>query len=136
METTSGKDIQAKIKTEVPASAEPTRPGRQFTPSVDIYETEKEIRVLADMPGVKPNDLSIDLKENTLTILGQVGSPEKKEEVDLYREYRTGNYFRQFTLSEIIDQSKIEARIKDGVLNLVLPKAEKAKPRKIIVQAG
>lgn len=136
METTTGKELQAKLKTEVQTSSEPTRTGLVFTPAVDIFETEKEITLLADMPGVKPTDISIDLKENTLTILGQVGSQEKNEEVDLYREYRTGNYYRQFSLSEMIDQSKIEAKMKGGVLNLVLPKAEKTKPRRIEVRAS
>jgi HSP20 family protein len=136
METTTGKELQAKLKTEVPTSYESTRPGLVFTPAVDIFETEKEITLLADMPGVKPTDISIDLKENTLTILGQVGSQEKDDEVDLYREYRTGNYYRQFFLSEMIDQSKIEAKMKNGVLNLVLPKGEKAKPRRIEVTAS
>jgi HSP20 family molecular chaperone IbpA len=133
METTGGLDIQAKKKTEYHTPAEQTRPGLVFTPAVDIYETDKEITLLADMPGVKAEDINIDLKDNTLTIMGQVESPKKKEEVDIFMEYRIGNYFRKFTLSEMIDQGKIEAGIKDGVLKLVLPKIEKAAPRKITV---
>jgi HSP20 family protein len=135
MEPISGQDILAKKKAELQSSAEQTRPGLLFTPAVDIFETEKGITLLADMPGVKPNDISIDLKENTLTLLGNVESPKKSDEVNIFMEYRTGNYFRQFTLSEMIDQSKIEARMKDGVLKLVLPKVEKAAPRKITVTA-
>ncbi|MBA4395760.1 MAG: heat-shock protein Hsp20 [Desulfobacca sp.] len=136
MELNSSKELQAKKKTEVQSGAEQTRPGLVFTPAVDIFETEKELILLADMPRVKPNDISIDLKDNTLTIAGNVDSPKKRDEVDIFMEFRTGNYFRQFTLSEMIDQSKIEARMKDGVLKLVLPKVEKAAPRKIIVQTA
>jgi HSP20 family molecular chaperone IbpA len=133
METATGAEIQARKKAEVQSPAEQTRPGLLFTPAVDIFETEKDISLLADMPGVKADDLSIDLKDNTLTILGKVESPKKSDEVDIVMEYRTGNFFRQFTLSEMIDQGKIEANLKDGVLRLVLPKVEKATPRKITV---
>mgnify|MGYP003572523571 FL=1 len=118
------------------ASAEQTRPGLVFTPTVDIFETDKEITLLADIPGVKPDDISIDLKDDVLTLTGEVESPQGKEEVDVLREYQTGKYFRQFTLSEMIEQSKIEAEVKDGVLNLVLPKVEKAAPRKVTVKSS
>ncbi|WP_337833621.1 Hsp20/alpha crystallin family protein [Desulfonema magnum] len=105
-------------------------------PVADIFETELEITLLADMPGVKPEDLDIDLRENTLTLAGEVEPPEGAEETDIFREYQTGRYFRQFTLSEVIDQSKIDAKLNDGVLRLTLPKVEKAAPRKIMVKAG
>lgn len=129
------KDLQAKKKTEIQTSAEQTRPGLIFSPAVDIFETEKEIKLLADIPGVKPDDISIDLKDNVLTLAGSVESPQKNDEEDVLREYQIGRYYRKFTLSEMIEQSKIEAHVKDGVLNLVLPKVEKAAPRKITVKA-
>ena len=66
----------------------------------------------------------------------RVTSPEAANEGDILREYRTGTFFRQFTLSETIDQTKIEAKLTDGVLRLQLPKVEKAKPRQITVRAG
>ena len=136
MAETGAKDLQAKKKTELQSPAEQTRPGLMFTPAVDIFETDQQLTLLADMPGVKPDDISIDLRDNTLTITGDVKSPEKNAEVDIFREYRTGRYYRQFSLSEMIDQSQIEAEMKDGVLNLVLPKLEKAAPRKITVKAS
>jgi HSP20 family molecular chaperone IbpA len=129
-------DLQAKEKQEVSAAAEQTKPDRVFTPVVDIFENEQALTVLADMPGVKPQDLTVDLNENVLTLVGDVASPENEGEVDVVREYRTGRYYRQFTISDIIDQSKIEAVLNDGVLRLTLPKAEAAKPRKIEVKAG
>ncbi|MFW6114681.1 MAG: Hsp20/alpha crystallin family protein [Thermodesulfobacteriota bacterium] len=130
------KELQAREKAEVSASAEQTRPGPIFTPAVDICETDEEITVLADMPGVKANDLAIDLRENILTLSGNVESPEQEKEEEVLREYRTGNYYRQFTLSDKIDQSKIDAALKDGVLRLTLPKGEKAAPRTIPVKTA
>ena len=103
---------------------------------MDIFETEKGITLLADMPGVKVEDLNIDLRENVLTLDGDVKKPEGQNEVELFTEYRTGKYYRQFNLSEIIDQSKIEAKMTDGVLRLTLPKVEAAKPRKITIKAS
>jgi HSP20 family molecular chaperone IbpA len=130
------KELQAREKAEARAAAELTRQGPTFTPAVDIFETDQEITVLADMPGVKAKDLAIDLRENTLTLSGDVESPEGANEEEVLREYRTGNYYRQFTLSEGIDQSKIEAALKDGVLRLRLPKVEAAVPRTIPVKTG
>lgn len=130
------KDLQAKQKEEVQTKAEQTRPGLVFTPAVDIFETDQKITVLADMPGVNPDKIMIDLKDDTLTITGDSEAQEEKDEVDVLREYRTGKYYRQFMLSEMIDQDKIEADMKHGVLNVVLPKVEKATPRKITVKAS
>ena len=127
--------LQAKEKAEVTGPMEQTRPGMVFTPDVDIFETDKNITLLADMPGVKADDLSIDLRENVLTLDGEVKPPEADTEVDLFREYSTGKYYRQFNLSEMIDQANIDAELKDGVLRLTLPKVEAAKPRQITVKA-
>jgi len=134
MTDSENKALQAKKKTEVSIPVEQTRPGAVFTPAVDIYETDKEIILLADMPGVKAKDINISLHDNVLTLEGDVTAPESNEEVDIIREYRTGKFYRQFTLSQLIDQSKIDAEIKDGVLKLKLPKVEAATPRKIEVK--
>ena len=130
------QSIQAKEKKETAGVAEPTKPGPAFTPAVDIFETDAAITLLADLPGVKPKDLDIDLRENVLSLTGEVGAPEGPEEVEVFREFQTGKYFRQFTVSEAIDQSKIDAELADGVLRLTLPKIKKQAPRKIEVKAG
>jgi len=130
------KEIQAREKKDVAAAPEQTKPGLLFTPAVDIFENDQELTVVADLPGVKPQNLEIDLRKDTLSIIGDVEAPEGPGETDHIREYRTGRFLRQFTLSEVIDQSKIEASLKNGVLRLRLPKVEKAVPRKIMVQAG
>ena len=135
MTETESKALQAKDKTEAVTPAEQTRPGPVFTPAVDIFETDKESTLLADMPGIKGEDLVIDLHENVLTLDGNVEPPDGPDEVDVFREYRTGKYYRQFTLSEIIDQAQIKAELQDGVLRLKLPKVKAATPRRITVQA-
>jgi HSP20 family molecular chaperone IbpA len=115
---------------------EGTRPGPVFIPAVDILENTNEIIVLADMPGVESKSVDIDLKDNQLTITGKVDAPEGEKEMSLYKEFNWGDYFRQFTLSNVIDQGKISAKMENGVLRLVLPKVEKAKPQKIKVVTG
>ncbi len=130
------KELKLKEKQEVSIPAEHTRPGPVFTPAVDIFETDKEITLLADMPGVAGKNLNIDLRDDTLTLTGDIEPFEGPDENDILVEYEVGKYFRQFTLSEVIDQEKIEADLKNGVLRLTLPKVEKAKPRKITVNAA
>jgi HSP20 family protein len=130
------KELQVKEKQEVTNPAEQTRPGLVFTPSVDIFETERELTLLADMPGVTSDTLNIDLRDNILTITGEVEPFEAPHENDVLIEFEIGKFHRQFTLSETIDQNKIEARLAEGVLRLKLPKVEKALPRKVTVQAA
>lgn len=130
------KELQVKEKAELTGQTESTKAGLTFTPDVDIFETETNITILADMPGVKADVLSIDLRENVLTLEGEVENQTKPNEVDIIKEYRTGKYYRQFSLSELIDQSKIDAELKDGVLRLTMSKAEAAQPRKITVRSG
>ncbi len=130
------KELKVKEKQELAVKAEQTTPGPTFTPDVDIFETEKAITLLADVPGVKAKSLSIDLRDNTLTIIGDVDPFESADEEDILIEYETGRFYRQFTLSEVIDQNRIEAKLQDGVLRLTLPKVEKATPRKIAVQTA
>jgi HSP20 family molecular chaperone IbpA len=130
------KELKVKDKQEVSTPAEQTRPGLVFTPDVDIYETETQLVLLADMPGVEAKDLVIDLRDDVLTISGEIAPVEGPEEEDILIEYETGRFSRQFTLADVIDQEKIEATLKHGVLQLTLPKVDKATPRKINVTAG
>ncbi len=132
----NSKELKVKEKQEVSSPAEQTKPGLVFTPSVDIFENDKELVLLADMPGVQAGSLNIDLRDNTLTLDGEVEPFEGKNEEDVLIEYEVGKYYRQFSLSEMIDQEKIDAQMRNGVLRLTLPKIEKAAPRTITVQAG
>lgn len=129
------EEIQAIQKQELaPNTGELTREGTYFSPAVDIYGNEKELVLLADMPGVSADNVEIDLRDNVLTILGKVQTEDKGEQ--LLSEYRTGNFFRNFRVTDVIDQSKITASMSDGVLKLVMPKAEKAVPKKIPITSA
>jgi HSP20 family protein len=127
-------ELQSPDSKTLPQSPEQTRPGPVHSPVVDIFEHEGAITVLADMPGVKAADLEVDLRENVLTLTGRVRLPEVEGQSYVLREYEPGTYFRQFTLGSTIEQSKIDAKLTDGVLRLELPKAEKARPRQIAVR--
>jgi HSP20 family protein len=130
------KELQPKVKEEVPAKGERVRPGRVFLPAVDIFETPEALVLIADMPGVSGDRVSLDLKDNHLIISGEISQPLGEGETLLSQEYLVGDYYREFHLGELIDKNRIEAAMNDGVLKLTLPKAEKAKPRKIEVKTG
>lgn len=130
------KELKIKEKQELATPAEQTKPGPVFTPSVDIFETEQAITLQVDMPGVKPDNLNVDLREDILTLTGDVSADAAALGEKIYVEYETGRYYRQFSLSEVIAQDKIDAKLSDGVLRLTLPKVEKATPRRIAVQTG
>jgi len=135
MATEATTDVQKTATPAVATTPEQTRTGPVYSPAVDIFENDNSITLLADMPGVKASDLEIDLRENVLTLTGRVAAPGTAKEASVFREYRPGTFFRQFTLSETIDQPKIDAQLTDGVLRLELPKVEKARPRQITVRA-
>jgi len=118
------------------AGPEQTRPGPVYLPAVDIFENDGAITVLADMPGVKAADLKIDLRENVLTLSGRATDPQVPTETTVLREFDAGTFFRRFTLSETVDQAKIDAQLSDGVLRLELPKLERARPRQITVRTA
>ncbi len=130
------KELQAKAKAEAPAKGERVRPGRVFLPAVDIFETPEALVMVADMPGVAADKVTVDLRDNHLVISGEVGAPLSQGETMVDQEYLTGDFIREFQLGSLINQEKIEAVMKDGVLRLVLAKVERAKPRKIAVKAA
>ncbi len=127
------KEMTRQEKKEVKRAGEETRPGPVFIPAVDILENQNEIMILADMPGVEGQDVDIDLRDDILTIRGAVSPVEDEKEASVYREFNWGDYFRQFTLAEVIDQEKIAAKMDNGILRLTLPKKEKVRPKKIQV---
>ena len=115
---------------------ERTRTGRVFIPRVDIYETDDQVVLLADMPGVDENSVDITLEKNVLTINGYLQKEGQEGHGLAYREYNEGNYERTFALSDEVDRSNIEATLKHGVLQLTLPKSEESRTRKIEVKAA
>jgi len=131
----ANNDLEKKEAAAVD-TVERTRARRVFVPRVDIYETEKGIELLADMPGVDEKNVDITLEKNVLTITGHV-EPVYPEGFNLvYSEYEIGDFERSFTLTDQIDQDNIGAKVKNGVLRLSLPKSGKAMSRKIEVKLG
>jgi HSP20 family molecular chaperone IbpA len=130
------REIATKEKQELAKPQEQTRPGRYFVPDVNIYEFDESLKLWADMPGVKEQDVNITLKDGVLTIVGQVATDMYAGLRPMYTEYNVGNYHREFSLNENIDESKIRATLRNGVLELELPKKEKVRPRQIEVRSA
>lgn len=110
-------------------------PSAGWLPSVDVKETEKEFVLSVELPGVNPKDVSVEVKDGTLTISGEKKF-ESEEKKDRYHRVERcyGSFSRSFTLSEKVDETKIGATNKDGVLTLTLPKKEEVRPRKIEIK--
>ena len=108
-----------------------------WTPSVDISETEGEYQIKAEIPDVKKEDVKVTLEDGVLTIQGE-RKYEKEEKGKKYHriERSYGSFVRTFSLPDVIDEEKVKAEFKDGVLNLHLPKSEKAKPKAIEVKVA
>jgi HSP20 family protein len=108
----------------------------QWIPAVDIKEDKKQFIILADLPGVDKNDINISMENNILTIKGSRPESIKEEQNNYYRIERVrGNFHRQFTLPDTADESKIEAKVQKGVLEIIIPKKETARPRLIEIQS-
>jgi HSP20 family protein len=114
---------------------ETTRGGLYFTPRVDIVETDKELTLFADLPGVRPEDVDLHYENGELVVHGKV-QPRRGNETMLLKEYDEGDFYRVFTIHESIDAQKIAAECKKGVLTVHLPKVEAAQPRRINIKAG
>jgi HSP20 family molecular chaperone IbpA len=128
------EQTQAVTQSETQA-VEATRPREPYmTPPVDIYETPESLVVIADLPGIDPAHLEVRVDNNILTLRGQ--SQYQMPGDQGYREYTLVSFFRQFELSELIDQGGIRADLRHGVLTLTLPKAAKAQPRAISVNVA
>lgn len=115
---------------------EKTKNAVTYIPNVDISETKEGLVILADLPGVGENDVNVSLENDVLSIEAHVTPDTMNGHKLAYREYGIGDYSRAFTINEHIDRDKIEARMKDGVLRIVLLKAESAKPKTIPIQRG
>jgi HSP20 family protein len=128
------QELQVQQKREVEKKPESTIPARRFLPVTDIFETSDALKVILEMPGVDKESVDVRVENDVLTIEGQVDFTKYQGLTPLYTEYNVGNYARSFELSSKIDQERIGAELKDGVITLILPKAEKARPRKITVR--
>jgi len=110
---------------------EQTRPGRTYVPDVDIYESPESLWLSVDLPGVDETSVQVNLTNGVLSIDGQVELKDYDELTPRYTEYGIGNFARRFSVSTEVDTARIAGRMRDGVLELELPKTERAKPRHI-----
>ena len=128
------QELQVQQKRELDKKEEGTIPARVFLPTADIYETDDALNVVLEMPGVEKNSVDISVEDGVLKIDGRLDFSKYQGLQPLYTEYNVGHYSRSFRLPSRIDQKKIAAELKDGVLSLMLPKIEEAKPRTIQVK--
>lgn len=129
-------NITQKQQTQKSTEVEATRAKPVFLPRTDIFEREKEIVVMAEMPGVKRDAVDVNLETDELRISGRVDETAIEGHELAYAEYEVGDYERTFRITGGIDADKIDATMKNGVLQIVLPKSKEAMPQKISVKAG
>jgi HSP20 family molecular chaperone IbpA len=131
------QELQPKEKQELKGE-EQVRPGRYYVPDVDIFEDKDGLKLWVDVPGANPEKVSVEVEDNTLTIQAELSLDEYESLSPVYTEYNVGHFLRRFTVppNAAIDSSRISAKFVDGVLEVVLPKAESAKPRRIAVSVN
>jgi HSP20 family protein len=129
----SKQELQVQQKRQVEDREEATIPVRQFLPTTDIYETETALTVVLEMPGVEKTNVEVAVEGGVLKVYGRIDFSKYEGLQPIYTEYNIGHYARSFRLSSKIDQTQIKAQMNDGVLSLLLPKVEEAKPRAISV---
>jgi len=103
-------------------------------PFVDVYETDDDFHLVANMPGVTRDDVKLKLEEGSLSILGKVNYKDVKNRKYILNENEIGNYYRKFRISNSVDETKIEARFENGQLTVRLPKHDRIKPRTIEIK--
>ncbi|MEM9175071.1 MAG: Hsp20/alpha crystallin family protein [Myxococcota bacterium] len=133
MSANENLEIQAREKAEV--LTEDTRPGLLFKPDVDILEHPDAFVIFADLPGASEESVDIQLEKGVLTLDARVAESAGDHE-PRYAEYREGGYHREFRISDEIDAAGVSAKMRDGVLELRLPKSAESRPRRIEVAAA
>ena len=127
------QELQLQQKREVDKAQESTIPTRAFVPSADIYESESALTVVLELPGVNKDGVDVNIEDSRLTVEGRIDFSRYEGLKPVYSEYNVGPYRRTFQLSSQIDQGRISAEMRDGIITLELPKVEAAKPRRIQV---
>ena len=133
-EATQRPELQSREKQ--PLTQETTRSGLMFRPDVDILERAADFLVTADLPGVNSQHVDVRLEEGVLSIDATPATEPDPAWAPVYAEYRVGGYHRKFVLPDRIDGDRICAEMKDGVLQVVLPKLEQHRPRRVEVRAS
>jgi HSP20 family protein len=131
------QELTPKEKQEVQGQ-ERVSPGRFYVPAVDIWEDEDGLSLCAEMPGVDPAHVSVELNDDVLSLEGHVTLSDYEGLAPMYTEYNVGHFQRRFTIpgGERYDREKVEARLTDGVLEVTVPRAARAKPRRIAISGA
>jgi HSP20 family protein len=126
------QELEVQPKRELEKRQESTTPVRSFVPNTDIFETEDALMVVMELPGVDREHTEITVEDNVLSVSGRIDFSKYEKLQPVYTEYNIGHFWRTFSLTpSSIDEQMISADMKDGVLTLTLPKAERIKPRRI-----
>lgn len=129
----SPQELQVQEKREVERQQEATVPARAFLPPTDIFESDDLLTLVMEMPGVDREAVDVNVENGVLRVEGRLDFSKYEGMQPVYTEYNIGHYRRSFSLSSKVDQDRISAQMQDGVLTLLLPKPEEAKPRRISV---
>ena len=130
---TTQQELQVQQKREVDKAQESTTQMRAFLPTTDIFETEDVLTVVLEMPGVARDNVEVSVENGMVTVEGRINFDKYEGLQPVYSEYNIGPYRRSFRVSSRVDADRIRAEMRDGVITLVLPKVEEAKPRRIEV---
>jgi HSP20 family protein len=133
-QATTSSDLELREKQAL--QQEGTRPGVVFQPDVDILERDDAYWIYADLPGVDEKHVQIRLENGVLSLDAELATAAEPSWTPIHAEYRLGSFHREFRLSDEIDSTSVNASMRDGVLELRLPKTEKHQPRQITVKAG
>lgn len=109
--------------------------GRLFAPLVDIYEDDVNIYIVADLPGVQPEDVEVSVQRHELVVNGRIVHEQCPDEWPLYQEYQAGHWHRHFQLTDDVDRDRIDASMSKGMLTVTLPKSVKTKAKRIKVRS-
>lgn len=132
--TTGGQAGPSPGRPEAAAEAA-KEPRRTFTPPIDIHEGPEGLTLEADLPGATEANLFIQLEDNVLSLHARIDSPAPEGARLIHEEYPVGDYSRSFILSDEVDRDRISAELKNGVLRLLLPKADRARTRRIEIRS-
>jgi len=130
------EESQSMIPSPAAENAAAPEPRLLFNPPIDIYETPDGLVLYADLPGVTAEGLDLQVQDNRLTLFGRIQQGEQLPSNVIHQEYHLGDFLRSFILSDEVDHDRIQAKLTNGVLRVDLPRAARAKPRRIEVSPG
>lgn len=130
----ANQSLEVQEKKELVSKGETTVPARYYVPNTDIHETADALIVAMEVPGVDRSSIDVKVEDDVLRIEARIDAAKYEGMQPLYTEYNVGHFIRSFSLSHVIDQSRIDAALSDGVLTVTLKKIQKAQPRRIDIQ--